>query len=115
MTAIRETRSPGRGTLEGLVLPTLNTLSSGQARGEFCVWDAGERLRNETAVDLGPRTTRRAGYPVSWYPRACRTHTQTAALRTLHEHAPTCEQCVRDLDACETGIALRRLIREYRP
>ncbi|EGX58258.1 hypothetical protein SZN_18707 [Streptomyces zinciresistens K42] len=104
----------GHGALAGLALPGLGGLSEDQVRGRCCVWGADERLTAETAVDLGPRTTHRAGYPVTWYPRGCHAHVHRAALRALHEHAPYCEQCVDDASGCPTGVALRRLMREHR-
>lgn len=99
--------------LELLAPPSLDGLSEQQVRGITCVW-GGETLSAATAVDLGVREGRRVGQPFSWYPRACRDCVQREALRTLHVHAPTCTQCVHDAARCETGVALRRLMRHYR-
>lgn len=96
-----------------LILPGLDTLTEQQVRGTACVWD-GVPLTNGVAVDLGPREASRAGQPFSWFPRACRKCTHDRAFAALHEHAPTCEQCVDDAGRCETGRALQRLMREYR-
>ncbi|MGW2934757.1 hypothetical protein ACWDA7_23525 [Streptomyces sp. NPDC001156] len=73
-----------------------------------------ERLTAETAVDLGERRIRVLDSHVTAFPRGCRPCSATAAFRALHDRTPNCEQCVDDAGSCETGIALRRLIREGR-
>jgi hypothetical protein len=98
-----------------LTLPDLDHLTDAQTRGAVCVWDRAEdRLTAETAIDLGEHMSDVAGTesPMRWYPRACRYHIGRAALRALHEHAPMCEPCVDDAERCETGRALRRLVRD---
>jgi hypothetical protein len=96
-----------------LPLPGVGDLSEGQQRGAGCVW-CGEPLTAETAVDLGERRIRVLDSHVTAFPRGCRPCTADAAFRALHDHAPGCEHCVDSADSCETGIALRRLIREGR-
>lgn len=98
-----------------LPLPDLNTRTDDQTRGKTCVWD-GIPLTSETTVDLGERLSPLNGStsPMRWFPRACRSCVQRAALRALHDHAPLCEQCVDDASGCDTGMELRRLMREYR-
>jgi hypothetical protein len=100
-----------------LVLPDLNGLADAQTRGATCVWCTDDtRLTAETAVDLGehlsPLDGREPG--MRWYPRAHRRCVQNTALAALHDHAPLCEQCVDDASTCDTGLTLRRLMREYR-
>ncbi|MFF1381649.1 DUF6415 family natural product biosynthesis protein [Streptomyces sp. NPDC058308] len=57
--------------LSAPVLPAVNVLSTGQARGRDCVF-CGIILTSDTAVDLGVRDLQRAGEKVHWFPRACR-------------------------------------------
>lgn len=102
-----------RPAIELLPLPSPSELTEQQVRGITCVWD-GVALAPGTAVDLGTRTMKRLGSPVNWFPRACRSCAAEAALRALHEHAPSCEQCVDDAAGCPTGHALNRLVREGR-
>lgn len=99
--------------LELLELPALDTLTERQVRGQTCVWDAAQ-LHGRAAVDLGEHETKRAGSPVRWFPRGCPRCVADAALRALHAHAPSCEQCVDDAPLCEIGMGLLRLIREHR-
>lgn len=99
--------------LELLELPALDTLTERQVRGQTCVWDAAQ-LHGRAAVDLGKHETKRAGSPVLWFPRGCPRCVADAALRALHAHAPSCEQCVDDAERCPDGVALRRLMREAR-
>jgi len=96
-----------------LPLPSLDTLTDQQVRGTACVWD-GIPLANGVAVDLESREATRAGQPFSWFPRGCRKCVHDQAYRTLLDHAPSCEQCVDDAAQCGVGLALRRLMREYR-
>ncbi|MEU9338542.1 hypothetical protein AB0D49_36235 [Streptomyces sp. NPDC048290] len=64
-----------REVLDLLPLPPLNTLTDAQERGSVCVWDPTEDpLTAETAIDLGERWADGS----HWFPRACRTHTETA-------------------------------------
>lgn len=98
-----------------LALPALDGLTDDQTRGAICVWDRHEdRLTAETAVDLGEHMSPLNGSTslMRWFPRGCRHHTGQAALRALHEHAPMCEPCVDNAAECETGRALRRIIRD---
>lgn len=100
-----------------LELPALNGLSDAQTRGAACVWCRDDApLTAESAVDLGehisPLDGREPG--MRWFPRAHRRCVQAAALAVLHDHAPLCEQCVDDASTCDTGLTLRRLMREYR-
>lgn len=98
-----------------LALPDLAALTDAQVRGKACVWDAAA-LTTVMAVDLGERMSPLAatGTDMRWFPRACRSCVPTLALSTLYGHAPMCEQCVDDAGSCDTGMALRRLEREYR-
>lgn len=93
-----------------LPLPSLDGLSEQQVRGKACLW-CGVTLAAETAVDLGPRVTKRAGSEVRWFPRGCRKDTARQAMTALYDHAPQCEQCVDRPEGCETGAGLRRLTR----
>lgn len=104
--------APPRGRA-ALPLPKVGDLSEQQQRGAACVWCA-TLLTAETAVDLGERRIRVLDSYVTAFPRGCRPCTATAAYRALLDHAPTCEQCIDDVDRCDTGTALRRLIREGR-
>lgn|GEM_PF-3223217 len=102
-------------TLALLAVPALDTLTDDQTRGAVCVWDRHEdRLTAETAIGLGEHMGELADATsdMRWFPRACRHHTGQAALRALHEHAPMCEPCVDNAANCETGRALRRIIRD---
>jgi hypothetical protein len=108
----------GTSTIGGLALlklPPLDKLTDAQTRGVDCVQD-GVTLTSATAVNLGERLSSLDGTdaPMRWFPRACRTCILTLAMRSLHDHAPRCEQCVDDAARCETGLGLRRLMREYR-
>lgn len=105
--------TPLQEVLAALPLPSLDDLTDRQVRGITCVWDAA-LLGPAIAVDLGERTTKRAGDEVRWFPRACRRCIGVAALEVLHEHAPMCEPCVDNAEECPTGRALNRLIREGR-
>jgi len=96
-----------------LAVPALDELSEEQVRGAACVW-CGTTLTTDTAVDLGERKHKRLDGSYSTFPRACRPDAHTAAYSALLDHAPRCEQCVDDASGCETGLALRRLMREYR-
>ncbi|MEV7286057.1 hypothetical protein AB0O01_16045 [Streptomyces sp. NPDC093252] len=99
-----------RDPVELLPLPPTNTLTADQIRGAVCLWDPTEApLTPETAVDLHPRRDQ-----VCWFPRACTHHTARQAYRTLLDHAPGCAPCTRDAGTCDTGRALRRLMREGR-
>jgi hypothetical protein len=93
-----------------LTIPTLSRLLPGQVRGALCVW-CETILDTATAVAFGePRDE----HGVSTFPRGCRTCVHQQAYLTLLDHAPTCEPCVDDPDACSTGVALRALMREFR-
>lgn len=94
-----------------LPLPTLDGLTEAQVRGRACVWN-GVVLTAETAVDLGPRRKKHLGNDYDWYPRGCKSCTGGAALRALHEHAPTCAECCAYAGSCATGRILLRLIRD---
>ena len=98
-----------------LTLPDLDGLSDAQTRGATCVWcPDGTPLTAITAVDLGEHLSPFEGREMRWFPRAHRRCAQAAALAALHEHAPLCERCVDDASNCDTGMTLRRLMREYR-
>jgi hypothetical protein len=111
LQAALEDSNGARQALTLIVLPTLDGLSEAQVRGKACVW-CGVILTAETAVDLGPRRKRRLDGAYDWFPRGCKASAGLAAFRALHEHAPTCEQCVDDGEQCETGRALWRLVRD---
>lgn len=96
-----------------LPLPTEGTLSDPQQRGAACVW-CTQPLTAETAVDLGERRIRVDDDHVTAFPRGCRPCTHEYAYRALLDHAPDCDWCTADASSCDTGIALRRLIREGR-
>jgi hypothetical protein len=91
----------------------VGTLSEQQLRGAECVW-CGVHLTTDTAVDLGEHRIRVLDSHITAFPRGCRPCTADTAYRALLDHAPTCKQCVDDAPRCETGAALRRLIREGR-
>ncbi|MEU9335798.1 hypothetical protein AB0D49_21875 [Streptomyces sp. NPDC048290] len=98
--------------LDLLALPLLEALTSDQARGAVCIWGATEKpLTAETAVDLGEQHDEGR----HWFPRACRRHTGAHAYRALQDHAPLCQPCIRDAGSCTTGVALRYLMRGWRP
>ncbi|MGW0996415.1 hypothetical protein [Streptomyces sp. NPDC002520] len=99
--------------LAALPLPAYNSLSQAQTRGITCVWD-GVAVTPGTAVDLGPRTFRRLGEPVQWFPRACKPCAQQQAMDTLMQHTQTCEQCVDDHTQCPIGLGLVRAVRRAR-
>lgn len=108
----------GTSTIGGLALlnlPPLDKLTDAQTRGVDCVQD-GVTLTSATAVNLGERLSSLAdtGTDMRWFPRACRTCIPTLAMRALHDHAPCCKQCVDDAARCQTGLGLRRLMKEYR-
>ena len=96
-----------------LTVPPLDGLNEPQLRGAACIWCAAS-LNTATAVDLGERRHKRLDGHYSTFPRACRICVHTEAYRTILDHGGTCEQCVDDLDSCETGVGLRALMREYR-
>ncbi|MEU3507976.1 hypothetical protein ABZ733_08590 [Streptomyces longwoodensis] len=96
-----------------LDLPPLDDLTEDQVRGTACVWCA-TGLSMDTAVDLGERRHKRLDGSYSTFPRACRPCTRAAGIRALADHAPLCEQCTDDPGTCPEGMALQRLIREYR-
>ncbi|MGW4602752.1 hypothetical protein ACWENS_05680 [Streptomyces sp. NPDC004532] len=91
----------------------MGNLSEAQQRGADCVW-CGVPLTAETAVDLGERRVRVLDEHVTVFPRGCRRDAAANAYRALFDHAPYCEQCVDAPDRCDTGMALRRLMREGR-
>lgn len=103
-----------------LTIPSLDTLTEHQVRGITCVWDA-VRLTNGVAVDLGARKAQRAGSPVSWYPRACRSCTYAAAFTQLTIHVVDRDECKAgssaedpgDASKCGTCMDLLRLMKEY--
>ncbi|MEU9337530.1 hypothetical protein AB0D49_30945 [Streptomyces sp. NPDC048290] len=98
--------------LELLALPLLESLTPDQARGAVCVWGATENpLTAETAIDLGEQHDGDR----HWFPRACRQHTGKHAYRALQDHAPQCDNCIRDAVSCTTGAALRYLMHGWRP
>lgn len=111
-----QTSEDTREALALLPLPSLDHLSEQQVRGITCVF-SGATLTTATAVTLGVRHATRAGEPVSWYPRASRHAMHGAAYTALIKHVFTgCKPCDDDktLNECATGVALRRLMREYR-
>jgi hypothetical protein len=108
-----ETASTPTNLLALLPLPSLDGLSQEQVRGAACIWCA-DPLDTATAVDLGERRHKRLDGRYSTFPRACRGCVHTEAYRTILNHGGSCEQCVDNLDSCETGVSLRRLMREYR-
>lgn len=93
-----------------LSIPGYDGLSRAQQRGAECVWCAVV-LTPATAVQLGARTF---SGPYQWFPRGCKLDVVVYAMRALHTHAGKCEQCVDDAGLCDTGIGLRRLMREGR-
>jgi hypothetical protein len=96
-----------------LTIPRLDSLTEDQVRGITCIWD-GVRLTSRIAVDLGSRKAQRAGQPVSWYPRACRSCVGVAALAQLGIHSTECPTCQPGEDArCATGGPLYHLVTEY--
>jgi hypothetical protein len=95
-----------------LTLPSLDELTERQGRGIACVWD-GVPLRTEIVVDLGSREASRAGASVTWYPRACRRCTYTAAYAQLCVHAQG-DECPGDIDRCVKCKGFLRVMREYR-
>jgi len=97
-----------------LTLPAIDRLTERQVRGITCIWDVRHPLHAAIAVDLGVREASRAGAPVTWYPRACRSCVHLAAYATLQTHAVNREECPGDVEACETCRALLRLLRETR-
>lgn len=101
------------GTFALLALPGFNDLTERQVRGADCIW-CSTLLTAESAIDLGERRHRRLDGHFSTFPRACRRCTHDAVYRLLLDHAPLCEQCTDDASSCETGIGLRRLMRECR-
>jgi hypothetical protein len=105
--------TPTIDALAILTLPAYNDLREEQARGAACIWCTAA-LTTETAVDFGERRHKRLDGRFSTFPRACRPCTHDAAYRALLDHAPNCEQCTDDADNCDTGLALRRLMRECR-
>ncbi|MEV7140784.1 hypothetical protein [Streptomyces tauricus] len=96
-----------------LVFPGLADLSEQQVRGTACVW-SGTPISTATAVDLGERKIRLLDGAISMFPRGCHGCTAEAARTALLAHAPVCEQCVDDADRCDTGRALRQIVRECR-
>ncbi|MEU1597274.1 hypothetical protein ABZ468_31590 [Streptomyces sp. NPDC005708] len=91
----------------------MGELGEAQQRGAACVWCA-QTLTAETALDLGERRIKVLDGDITAFPRGCRPCTADAAYRALMDHAPRCEQCVDDAGRCDTGVALRRLMREGR-
>lgn len=71
-------------------------------------------LTAETAIELGMRTCDAYGTEAHWFPRSCRSCLAEQAYKALFDHAPSCEHCAADVDHCEIGVALRRLMREGR-
>lgn len=96
-----------------LALPPIRTLTEDQVRGKTCVWD-GILLARGAAVDLGTRTTMRAGAQVRWFPRACQrcAHEKLRRLRDLHTR--TCATC-SPTSLCQDGILLGEAERRTRP
>ena len=96
-----------------LPLPDLDGLTDDQTRGATCVWCPVDSppLTVETAIDLGEHMSLLSGStsPMRWFPRSCRAHAAHAALKALHDHAPSCEQCTDDPACCEIGRVLRRV------
>lgn len=107
------TSSTGTSPLALLPLPSVASLSAPQVRGASCVW-CSATFGSGPAVDLGPRVLKNLDARTQWFPRSCRACTATAALTALHGHAPMCEQCTEEAGLCDTGVALTRMIREYR-
>lgn len=99
--------------LDLLAIPGIAGLSEHQVRGMACVWD-GIALTPATAVDLGVHSASRAGEPVSWYPRACRSCTSRAAYRALLDHAHGCRTCKDSAPGCDQGHALQQLTKHGR-
>lgn len=91
-----------------LALPSINGFTANQLRGTACVWCAAP-LTTDIAVDLGERRHKRLDGHYSTFPRACHGCTREAAVRTLRDHAGTCEQCVDNTDQCDTATMLRLL------
>jgi hypothetical protein len=99
--------------LELLDIPGIAGLSEHQVRGMACVWD-GITLTSATAVDLGTHSASRAGEPISWYPRGCRSCTSRAAYRALLKHAQDCRTCKDSAPGCDQGHALQQLAKQGR-
>jgi hypothetical protein len=100
-----------------LPLPSPETLTESQLCGRSCVW-CWAPLSNDTAIDLGKRTSDAHGSTASWFPRACLDCMQPHVLQTAAFHARTCEQCVDDAastdkSVCDTARTLRRLTLEH--
>lgn len=101
-------------TLSILTIPRLEDITERQVRGIACIWD-GIPLVAANAVDLGVRKGSRAGAPVSWYPRGCRSCVAFAAVTQAALHSRACAAC-RNSEGppCNQGRALHELVREYR-
>lgn len=100
-----------------LPLPEPDTLTEAQLCGRACVW-CWVPLSNDTAIDLGERTSDAHGTAASWFPRACLDCVQPHVVQTAQHHALTCEQCVGDMAStdtavCDTARVLRRLVLEH--
>ncbi|MFF3310465.1 hypothetical protein [Streptomyces sp. NPDC002952] len=104
---------PSQSAVELMGMPSLDSLTEHQVRGGTCVWD-GVPLALTTAVDLGAHVASRAGEPVTWYPRACRSCVEDRARRALYAHAPGCKECTADVSTCDRGQGLNRLLRKAR-
>ena len=96
-----------------LSLPAPVGLPELRIRGRDCVW-CGITLTAETAIELGTRTCDAYGTEAHRFPRSCRSCLAEQAYKALFDHAPSCEHCAADVNHCEIGVALRRLMREGR-
>lgn len=95
-----------------LPLPEPEALTEPQLCGRACAW-CETPLSNDTAIDLGERTSNAHGTTASWFPRTCRTCMGPHVQQTAAHHASMCELCVDNLAACDTARALRRLSLEH--
>ncbi len=112
--------TPHSEALALLALPDPGTLSEEQLRGAACAW-CPTPLALAQSVDLGEREANVHGTLAHWFPRGCYSCATNYAYRALLDHASRCEHCTVDASAgdgdemqCETGAALRALLREAR-
>lgn len=95
-----------------LPLPEPDTLDEPQLCGRACCW-CSKPLSNDTAIDLGQRTSDTHGGTASWFPRTCRGCMGPHVQQTAEHHARICEQCVDDVAVCTMARALRLLSLEH--
>lgn len=107
-------RSTTRETLHtaALRLPNPGRLRPEQIRGDACIW-GGDPIDDDSAVDLGRRSTTFMGIVGPWSPKACVECVRDAALKACPVHLRRCQQCQRNRP-CDTLRALHRLALEGR-